>query len=99
LSGDGCSASCRTEPGWDCPVPGQPCNRFEVFIDSPAHGVFTTAGSATITGHYTTLLPNQAGIFVNGVPASSVNRATRTFSHTLALDAAAVFNPVDATLT
>ncbi|HEX2882073.1 MAG TPA: DUF4215 domain-containing protein, partial [Polyangiaceae bacterium] len=23
--GDGCNASCQTEPGWVCPIPGQPC--------------------------------------------------------------------------
>jgi cysteine-rich repeat protein len=26
-SGDGCSSTCRVEPGWSCAVPGQPCQR------------------------------------------------------------------------
>ncbi|MBK8010403.1 MAG: DUF4215 domain-containing protein [Deltaproteobacteria bacterium] len=26
-SGDGCSAMCEGEPGWDCPVDGAPCDR------------------------------------------------------------------------
>jgi cysteine-rich repeat protein len=25
VSSDGCSAECQIEPGWTCPVPGQPC--------------------------------------------------------------------------
>jgi cysteine-rich repeat protein len=96
---DGCSASCRTEPGWFCPVPGLPCTRFQVFLDTPAHGTFTTAGSVTITGHYTTLPPGVGAITINGVPASSVNPVTRTFSHTVGLSQANIFNSIRATLT
>ena len=98
-SGDGCSASCRNETGYVCVLPGLPCSPFELFIDSPAHGVFTTAGSIAISGHYTTLLPGQVAITVNGVPASSVNQILRTFSHTVPLSAGLVFNPVRVTLT
>jgi cysteine-rich repeat protein len=96
---DGCDASCRNESGWLCGVPGTPCQPFEIFIDSPAHGIFTTANSVTVTGHYTTLPAAQTSIKINGVPASSVNTANRTFSHTVALNGAAIFNPVLATLT
>jgi cysteine-rich repeat protein len=28
MAGDGCSASCQTEPGFFCPVPGAPCIEF-----------------------------------------------------------------------
>ncbi len=99
VSRDGCDASCRNESGWVCGGPGSSCTPFEIFIDSPANGVFTTGSSATVTGHYTTLSAGQTAITINGVPASSVNTAARTFSHTLSLSAPAVFNPVVATLT
>jgi len=96
---DGCDASCRNESGWLCTLPGVPCQPFEIFIDSPAHGTFTTANSVTITGHYTTLGAGQAAITINGAPASSVNLVARTFSHTVSLSTPAIFNPVLATLT
>jgi cysteine-rich repeat protein len=99
VSGDGCSASCRNESGWLCTTAGQACSKFDVFIDTPAHGIFTTAGSVNITGHYTTLPPGQVAVTINGVPASSVNETLRTFSHTLSLSQALIFNPVRATLT
>ncbi len=68
-------------------------------IDGPPHGTFTTAGTTTVTGHYSTLPPGTAAITVNGAPAGSVNPFARTFSHTLALDAPAVLNPIRVTLT
>jgi cysteine-rich repeat protein len=104
VNGDGCNASCRNEPGWACPfalglpLPG-PCSPFELFLDSPAHGIFTTAGSIVVSGHYTTLPVGQVAITVNGVPASSVNQVLRTYSHTVPLSSAAVFNPIRVTLT
>jgi len=98
VSGDGCSASCKNESGWWCAGPGQACIKFEVFIDSPAHGIFTTAGSVVITGHYTTLPPGQVAVTINGVPATSVNETLRTFSHTLPLSQATVFNPANVAL-
>jgi cysteine-rich repeat protein len=98
-SRDGCDASCRNESGWLCTAPGVACQPFEIFIDSPVHGIFTTASSINVTGHYTTLLPGQTAITINGVPASSVDTVHRTFSHTLTLNAPAPFNPVLATLT
>jgi len=99
LSGDGCSAACKNEPGWLCQMPGTPCNRFDIFIDSPAHGIFTTASSVVVSGHYTTLPMGTAAITVNGVPASSVNQTLRTFSTTVPLSAGPIFNPVRAVLT
>jgi len=99
VSEDGCDDTCDNETGWVCFVPGLPCTKFELFIDSPAHGIFTTAGSVTVTGHYTTLLPTQVSITINGTPADSVNTALRTFSHTLFLDEADIFNPARVVLT
>jgi cysteine-rich repeat protein len=98
-NGDGCTASCQNESGYLCTVPGLACTPFDVFIDSPAHGIFTTASSIVITGHYTTLLPGQVSVTINGVPAGSVNEVLRTYSHTLPLSASAIFNPVKVTLT
>jgi cysteine-rich repeat protein len=99
VAGDGCGASCRNESGWLCTTAGTPCTPFEVVIDAPAHGAFTTAGSVVVTGHYTALPPGQAQVRINGVPAASVNPLARTFSHTVPLSAAAIFNPIRATLT
>lgn len=99
ISGDGCSASCKNESGWLCNSPGLPCTPFGIFIDSPAHGSFTTAGSVVVTGHYTGLPPGAASITINGVPASSVNQSSRTFSHTVPLNQSIVFNGIYATLT
>jgi hypothetical protein len=75
------------------------CENFHVFIDTPTHGVFTTAGSVLVTGHYTTLPPGQVSVTVNGVPASSLNQTARTFSHTVTLSQAQVLNPVLVSLT
>lgn len=99
VGSDGCSPSCRTEPGWLCLIPGTACTQFEIFIDTPANGVFTTGSTINITGHYTTLLPGTASVTINGAPAGFVNPVTRTFSHTLSLSAANIFNPVRATVT
>ncbi|MDX2170109.1 MAG: DUF4215 domain-containing protein [Deltaproteobacteria bacterium] len=96
---DGCSASCRNESGWLCNAAGQACQPFAVHIDTPAHGVFSGAAAVTITGHYSALPPGQVAVTVNGVPAQSLNPAQRTFSHTVALDQAKVFNPVHVALT
>src|SRR6185436_19384971 len=98
-NGDGCSASCRNDPGWYCPGPGLACNRFEIFIDGPPHGTFTTAPTTTVTGHYTVLPPGLAALTVNGMPAGSVDPATRTFAHSFPLSAPAILNAVEVTLT
>jgi cysteine-rich repeat protein len=94
VGADGCSPSCKTEPGWLCPVPGTLCNKFDVFIDTPLHGVFTTSSTQVITGHYTVLPAGEVQVLVNGVPASSLNQVARTFSHTVSLSGPNVFNPV-----
>ena len=71
ISGDGCSASCVNEPGYLCTLPGLACSPFDLFIDTPVHGIFTTASSIMVTGHYSTLLPGQVAVTVNGVRLSS----------------------------
>ena len=81
VSSDGCSGTCKNEPGWYCALPGTACQKFDLFIDSPAHGIFTTAGSVVITGHYTTLPVGVAEVRINGVLASGFNPIARTFSH------------------
>ncbi len=95
---DGCSPSCKVEPGWLCPTVGALCNKFDVFIDTPLHGIFTTASTQLITGHYTVLPVGEASVLINGVPASSLNQVARTFSHTVSLNAGEIFNPVLAQL-
>ena len=64
----------------------------DVVIDSPADGTFTTAASAVVTGHILNRFVNQSAVFINGtqVPLNPDG----TFSGTVALDAAAIFNPV-----
>ena len=94
LNRDGCSAGCRNESGWLCPTPGAPCNQYEIVIDSPANGTFTTSGTAVITGHYTLLPAGQAAVTINGVPANSVNTTLRTFSHTITLNPPPAFSPL-----
>ena len=99
INRDGCSASCVNESGWLCATPGMPCAPFEIVIDTPANGLFTTAGSVVVTGHYTVLPPGQVSVTINGVPASSVNQLSRTFSHTVSLSQTPIFNPIRAILT
>jgi cysteine-rich repeat protein len=99
VSGDGCGVGCLKERGWVCSGAPSVCENFHVFIDTPTHGVFTTAGTVLVTGHYTTLPPGQVSVTVNGVPASSLNQTARTFSHTVTLNQAQVLNPVLVSLT
>lgn len=99
VGSDGCSPSCQREAGWSCPPGGGACSKFDVFIESPSHGVFTTASTALITGHFNGLPPERVSLTVNGVPASNVHLAAEEFSHTVPLNATAVFNPVLVNLT
>ncbi len=98
MARDGCTSSCKNESGWLCASPGTPCAQFDVFIDTPINGLFTTAASVTVTGHYTQLPSGGVSVLVNGVPASSLNQGSRTFSHTVSLSQAQIFNPVAVTL-
>ncbi len=57
-------------------------------------GIFTTASTQVITGHYTVLPSGETSVLVNGVPASGLNQIARTFSHTVSLSAGEILNPV-----
>lgn len=98
-SGDGCSDACLTEPGWYCSGAPSSCAQFDVFIDSPVHGAFNDAATATITGHYTVIPADHASILINGAaPNLSFNPELRTFAHRLTLDSVDLLNPIKATL-
>lgn len=68
----------------------------EIYLDSPSHGVFTTASSSTVSGHVVNPVPGQV-VTVNGTPVTL--SPTNTFSINVPLDAAQIFNPVVAELT
>jgi len=66
-------------------------NRPRPVLASPVHGVFTDASSVLVTGTVAGSLTRFAELTVNGVP---VPLSGRSFSATVPLDAAAVFNPI-----
>ncbi|GBD25885.1 Anti-sigma-I factor RsgI2 [bacterium HR30] len=68
----------------------------EIYLDSPAHGVFTTASTATVTGHVVNPVAGQV-VKVNGVTVCS--GPCTNFSYNMPLDAGLIFNPVLAELT
>lgn len=92
--GDGCNQNCIVEPGFVCT--GQPsvCTPFSVSITSPAHGIFTTASSTTVTGQVTNLPPAQAQLTVNGVAVTV--QPNGSFTTSVALSATEIFNPIRA---
>jgi cysteine-rich repeat protein len=97
MSSDGCSSQCAIEPGYACNGVPSTCAPFDVVITSPVHGTFTTASSVNVTGFIDELAPALASLTINGAPVP-VN-GDGTFSTTLPLDAAAIFNPIRATVT
>lgn len=97
MSGDGCSNMCAIEPGYACDGIPSSCERFDVMITSPAHGAFSTAGSVNVTGLVSELAPALAALTVNG--ASVPVNGDGTFSTVVPLDAAAIFNPIRASVT
>lgn len=68
----------------------------EIYLDSPAHGVFTTASSANVTGHVVNPVAGQV-VKINGVTVCS--GPCTNFSYNMPLDAGLIFNPVLAELT
>jgi len=68
-----------------------------ITIDSPTTGTFTTASSVTVTGHLTNISAATANVTINGVPVT-VN-PDLSFSTSVTLDAAKIFNPIVARLT
>ena len=98
-NGDGCSSTGKIEAGSYC-QPGEPSTceqKYEVVLDTPANGDFTTAASTVVTGHVSKLSPERADVRINGVAITVAGEGT--FSTTVALDAAAIFNPIRATVT
>ncbi len=95
--GDGCNATCHVEPGFVCS--GQPsvCLAFSITISTPSHGIFTQASSIGVTGFVSNLPPAQATLTVNG--ASVPLQPNGSFSTTVALSAANIFNPIRARVT
>ncbi|MFM8409978.1 MAG: DUF4215 domain-containing protein, partial [Alphaproteobacteria bacterium] len=96
---DGCSKTFGIENGWYCEPNREPSRcelQYQVFIDSPANGVFTTATSTTVTGHVTNLTAERSNLDVNGVIVPVA--ANGTFTTTIPLDAAKIFNPIRAQL-
>jgi cysteine-rich repeat protein len=67
----------------------------EIYLDSPSHGVFTTASTATVTGHVVHPVPGQQ-VTVNGTPVTL--DGSNNFSINVPLDGAKIFNPVLAEL-
>jgi hypothetical protein len=74
------------------PLLGASCDKRPVpTLTSPGHGLFTTAGSVLVTGSVSGNLANLVQLTVNGVPTPL---SGRSFSATVTLDPAAVFNPI-----
>ena len=80
----------------DCGGSCGACIPFTVTIDSPAHGVFSLASSVNVTGHTTGVGPAGADLTINGSPV--VLAPNGTFSSSIPLSAAQIFNPVHARL-
>ena len=80
----------------DCGGACAACVPFTVTIDAPAHGVFSLAPSATVTGHTTGVGPAGADLTINGAPVALGPGGT--FSTTVPLSQALIFNPVHARL-
>src|SRR5690606_6418022 len=76
---------------------GSACNKpAKIFIDSPAHGSFTTAAQTTLTGH---VQPMRQGLQVDVNGTVVPLQPDGTWAVTMPLDASAVTTPFVATLT
>jgi cysteine-rich repeat protein len=65
-SGDGCDESGQIEPGWVCPVPGDPC--LSVSVDTVASGVTTEVGDLAAQPSFAEDCP--AGMLLVGIEAT-----------------------------
>lgn len=97
IGNDGCTPACTVQPGFVCTGEPSDCGVFSVTITSPAHGVFTTSSSVSVTGFVSQLPPAQAALTINGTPVAVSGAGT--FSTTVPLSAGAIFNPIRATVT
>jgi cysteine-rich repeat protein len=90
-NGDCCSSSCQFE------TTAAACEQPRVVIQIPDNGIFTLAGSTAVTGYVENVNLNNATLTVNGAPVAI--QPNKTFSTTVALSQANIFNPILATLT
>lgn len=89
--GDCCSSTCQFE------TTAAACELPRVVITAPVNGVFSLAATASVTGYVENVNLNNATLSVNGSPVTI--QPDKTFSTTVNLSQAAVFNPILATLT
>jgi len=92
--GDGVKNGSETDV--DCGGSCAACVPFTVVIDTPAHGSFSTATSVNVTGHTTGVGPAGADLTINNavVPLGPGG----TFSTSVVLSPAQIFNPINARL-
>lgn len=91
VGGDCCSSSCQFE------TTAAACDQPRVVIETPDNGIFTLAATANVTGYVENVNLNNASLTVNGAPVTI--QPNKTFSTTVNLSTATVFNPILATLT
>lgn len=89
--GDCCSPTCQFE------TTAAACELPRVVITTPVNGVFSLAATANVTGYVENVNLNNATLTINGVPVAI--QPDKTFSTTVNLNPAVVFNPILATLT
>ena len=91
VGGDCCSSTCQFE------TTAAACELPRVVITTPVNGVFSLAATANVTGYVENVNLNNVTLTVNGAPVTI--QPDKTFSTTVNLNPAVVFNPVLATLT
>jgi len=91
VGGDCCSSSCQFE------TTAAACDQPRVVIETPDNGIFSLASSVSVSGYVENVNLNNASLTVNGAPV--VIQPNKTFSTTVNLSPATVFNPILATLT
>jgi len=89
--GDCCNSTCQFE------TTAAACELPRVVIQTPDNGIFTLATSTAVTGYIENINLNDATLTVNG--AAVTIQPNKTFSTTVALSQASIFNPILATLT
>ncbi len=82
----------------DCGGPACPaCPTPVVTIDAPTHGIFSLAASTNVTGHVEGIRLDDATLTVNGTVIPI--QPNGTFSTSVPLSTASIFNPIHAILT
>jgi len=85
-----------SETDVDCGGSCSACQPLTVVLDTPTHGVFSLASNVAVTGHTTGASQADADLRINGVPVPL--QAGGTFSTSIPLSTAAIFNPVNVKL-